>query len=433
MNFEPDNPPLDVAIVGAGIAGVIHLHYARQAGLNALVFEKGPAVGGLWRTLPAWQDIQISPADWALAGMPMDGPLQPQVLANIEAWVQRFALADGIRLDTPVEQARPVDGGWELQTPAGVVRARHLVAATGAHNRPVIPAVLREASEVQEWHSSTLRDPSLLRGRDVLVVGGGASAFDLLDLCLDHGARRVAWAYRGLKWFVPTRQPKHIAGSVRGFARLQASGLSPAEQSATLNADMRGRYAKFGIEALLPPQPFDVLKDQLIPGRPRMLAHFGDIRRLPGSVASIAGRTVTIDGSGPVEADVLLWGTGFEMDLHWIDVPALAAVHSSDALAARCGCIFRSLDAGNLVLPQTGLDGIGAAPWAYALLARTVMSHIRGTARLDLASVGHKVNHFDIVAHLAPRDPASFPPERWQAHYREIALGTPDDQPYPVP
>jgi hypothetical protein len=220
---------------------------------------------------------------------------------------------------------------------------------------------------------------------------------------------------------------------VRGFSRLQASGLSPAEQSAKLDADMRGRYTKFGIEALLPRQPFDVLKDQLIPGRPRMLAHFGDIRRLPGSVASIAGRTVNIAGSGPVEADVLLWGTGFEMDLRWIAVPALADMRSSDTLMARCGCIFRSLDAGNLYLPQTGLDGIGAAPWANALLARSVMSHIRGTARLDLAPVGHKVNHFDIVAHLAPRDPASFPPDAWQALYREIALGTPDDQPYPVP
>jgi hypothetical protein len=431
--------PLDVAIVGAGIAGIVHLHYARRAGLNARVFEKGPAVGGLWRTLPAWQDIQISPVDWALEGLPLAGPLQPQILANIEAWVRRFALADGIALDTPVERALPADGGWALHTPQGVVRARHLVAATGAHNRPVVPdsrAVERHAPSLQEFHSSALREPALLRGRDVLVVGGGASAFDLLDLCLEHGARRIAWAHRGLKWFVPTRQPKHIAGSVRGFARLQASGASAAEQSAAIGADMRGRYAKFGIEAIMPAWPFDVLHDQLIPGRPRMLAHFGDLQRLPGTVTAIDGRRVTVaDGQGRegVDVDLLLWGTGYAADLRWIAVPALAAVRSSDELAARCGCIFRSLDAENLYLPQTGLDGIGAAPWSYALLARTLMSHIRGTARLDRVPVGHKVNHFDIVEHLAPRDRASFPPETWRQLYRDIALLTPDDQPYPVP
>lgn len=424
--------PLDVAIVGGGIAGVIHLHYARRAGLHARVFEKGAGVGGLWRSLPAWQDIQISPADWALAGVPIDGALQPQVLANIEGWVRTFALADGIQLDSPV-RACPTDVGWELHTPHGLVRARHLVAATGAHNRPVIPDVRRDEPRVREWHSSALFDPTVLRDRDVLVVGGGASAFDLLDQCLEQRARHITWVHRGLKWFLPTTRPKHIAGSVRSFARLQHSGLSAAQQSASIDADMRARYAKFRLEALLPARPFDVLQDQLFPGRPRMLSQFAAIDRRQGSVSAISGRTVALSGGDSVEADVLLWGTGYEMDLGWIDVPALAALRTTNALVARCGCIFRSLDADNLYLPQSGLDGIGAAPWAYALLAQTTMSHIRGTARLDRVPVGHKVNHFDIVAHLAPRDPGSYPPQAWQARFRDIALQTPDDQPYPMP
>ena len=425
--------PLDVAIVGGGLCGVVHLHYARRAGLRARVFEKAPAVGGLWRTLPAWQDIQISPADWALAGVPLHGALQPQVLANIEAWVHTFGLADGIALNTPVHRASATLDGWQLETPAGTVHARHLVAGTGAHNRPLVPAVQRRAPTVQEWHASALHDPSVLRGRDVLVVGGGASAFDLLELSLAHGASRISWLYRGLKWFVPTGKPKHIAGSVRGFARLQASGLTAAEQSATINADMRARYAKFGIESIMPQQPFDVLKDQLIPGRPGMLAHIKSLHRLQGSVVAISGRTVTLSHGEELNTDVLLWGTGYEMDLAWIDQPALASVRSTAALVARCACIFRSLDAGNLYLPQAGLDGIGSAPWSYALIARTTASHISGKAQLDMAPLGHKVNHFDIVSHLAPRDPGSFEPGAWQQQFRRLALETPDEQAYPMP
>lgn len=431
MSLTP--PPLDVAIVGGGIAGVIHLHYARRAGLQAQVFEAGPGVGGLWRTLPAWQDIQIAPADWALAGVPVDGALQPQVLANIEGWVQTFGLADCIRLNTPVARARPTAEGWSLQLPDGVVHARHLVAATGAHNVPLVPPVLREGSTLQEWHSSALHDPTVLRGLTVVVVGGGASAFDLLDLCFEHGARHVVWVHRGVKWFVPTLKAKHIAGSVRGFARLQASGLTLDEQSASIDADMRGRFEKFGLQALMPSQPFDLKKDQLFPGRPRMLQGLGDIDRRPGSVASIHGSTLTLSGGDRVDADLLLWGTGYGVDLRWIDVPALAAVRTTQALADRCACIFRSIDAHNLYLPQTGLDGVGAAPWAYALMARTIMSHIRGTARLDLLPVGHRLNHFDMVTHLAPRDPGSFEPGAWECQYRELALNTPDDQPYPMP
>lgn len=68
------------------------------------------------------------------------------MLANIEAWVERFCLANAIHLNVPVQLAREVAAGWQLFTPHGVVHARHLVAATGAHNTPMIPTALRTAS-----------------------------------------------------------------------------------------------------------------------------------------------------------------------------------------------------------------------------------------------------------------------------------------------
>jgi cation diffusion facilitator CzcD-associated flavoprotein CzcO len=423
----------DVAIVGGGLAGVVSLAYARRAGLEAIVLEKQGRVGGLWRDLPAWQDIQISAADWTLGDLPLLGVTQPHILANIEAWVQHFGLADGIRLNAPVQRARADASGWEMETPQGIVRARHVVAATGAHNTPVIPPVARSNSDVREMHSSALVDPAVLVGRDVVVVGGGASAFDLLDLCLQHGARRIVWVYRGLHWFTPTRKPKHIAGSVRGFARMQASGMTAAEQSAAIGADLRSRYEKFGIAEIMPAHDFDVRHDQLIPGRPGMLEHMARIERHRGSVEGIDGRIVTLSDGHRVEADLLLWGTGYSVDLSYFESPGIASIRSLGALADRCGCIFRSLDAANLYFPSVGLDGIGAAPWAYSLLARSIMSHIAGTAQLDNQTLGYNVNHFDIVDYLAPRDRGSYPEPAWRAHYRDLALNTPDEQPYPIP
>ncbi|CAN5312222.1 hypothetical protein BH11PSE9_BH11PSE9_06750 [soil metagenome] len=426
----------DLAIVGGGLAGVVALAYARRAGLEAIVLERQARVGGLWRDLPAWQDIQISPADWTLGDLPLAGATQPHVLANIEAWVERFGLADGIELNAPVQQARASGSGWEVVTPRGMVRAKHLIAATGAHNTAFIPPVARSqstASTVSEFHSSALRDVALLTGRDVLVVGGGASAFDLLDLCFAHGARRVAWVYRGLRWFTPSRKPKHIAGSVRGFARMQASGMTAAAQSAAICADMRSRYEKFGISEIMPTHEFDVRHDQLVPGRHGMLENFASIERHRGTVASIEGRSVTLDNGCRFEADLLLWGTGYSVDLSYFESPEIASIRTLEALRARCGCIFRSLDAANLYFPSVGLDGIGSAPWAYSLLFRSIVSHIVGTAQLDNQPVGHNINHFDLVGHLAPRDAASYPPDSWRAYYRALALDTPDDQPYPIP
>jgi hypothetical protein len=428
----PADRTLDLAIIGAGIAGLIHLHYARQAGLDAVVLEAREGLGGLWRELPAWQDIQIRTADWAIGDLPLAGPLAPQVLDNIRSWADRFALHDGIRLHSPVRRARHDGDAWLLDTPQGPVRARHLVAASGGHNTPLLPPVQRSAGRVDEWHASALREPQALAGRDVLVVGGGASAFDLLDLCIEHGARRIEWVFRSTRWFMPSTRPKAIAGSVRPFAKLQAQGLGAAEQSALLGADIEARYAKFGLQAIQPSRSFDVLRDQLFPGRPRMIQHYGRIERHAGTVAAIDGGRVTLADGTRLQVDALLWGTGYGTDLRYFEHPVLAAIGSVDELCARCACIFRSIDAPDLYFPGVGLDGIGSAPWAYMLIARSIVSHIRGHARLDMVPIGHKVNHFDIVRHLAPRDPGSYPEGRGWDWYRAIALDTPDDQPYPL-
>lgn len=424
---------LDVAIIGGGLSGLIHLHYARRAGLDALVLERESGVGGLWRRLPAWQDLQVSPADFVVGDMALAGPKQPQVLAYVESWVERFALADAIRCNSPVHRSRHVGACWELDTPTGTVRARHLVSATGGHNKPMIPAVSRHDSTVPEFHSSELRDPATLKGRHVMVVGGGASAFDLLDLCLTQGARRIEWVYRGVRWFAPTRKPKELAGTVRPFARLQAEGLGVATQSAVVGADLVGRYARFGLQAIQPPRSLDLHRDALIPGRMRMLAGFDVLERYPGTtVESIAGGEVTLADGTRLAPDMLLWGTGYDTDLSFFEDERIASIRNVAELGAHCACMFRSLDAPDLYFPGVGLDGIGALSWAYALTARSIMSHIRGTARLDMAP-HPRLNHLEIACHLAERDPGSHGDKPAWDFYRELVLRTPDDEPYPLP
>lgn len=68
-------------------------------------------------------------------------------------------------------------------------------------------------------------------------------------------------------------------------------------------------------------------------------------------------------------------------------------------------------------------------PFGDLPLHGTTQPHILA----NIEVTGHKINPFDIVSHLAPRDPASFAPDAWQAQYREPALDTPDAQPYPIP
>jgi len=221
----PADPVFDVVIAGGGIGGVICLKYAKDAGLNAALLEKRERVGGLWRELPAWQDIQIRKEDWTLGDLPIAGEDQASILRNIESWVERFGLAPDIRLDSRVREARPQDGSWRVRTDRDEIRARYLVAATGGQNRPLVPHVERDGSSIQEFHSSALVDPRLLAGKRVAVLGGSASAYDLRELCFVHGARTVAWIHRPAKWMRPARQAKYCGTDMRRLGRYQMLAL----------------------------------------------------------------------------------------------------------------------------------------------------------------------------------------------------------------
>lgn len=208
--------------------------------------------------------------------------------------------------------------------------------------------------------------------------------------------------------------------------------MTVAQQNAMIGADLLARYEKFGIQSILPQTPLDVQKDQLIPGRARMLSRFGELERHPGGVETIEGRDLTLSDGTCLAVDVVLWATGYRTDLSYFEDPRLARIRTVGELASRCGCIFRSLDAPDLYFPGVGLDGIGSAPWAFMLMAQSVMSHICGKAQLDMEPVACRLNHFDIVRYLAERDPGSYAGERGWDFYRDLALGTPDHQPYPL-
>jgi cation diffusion facilitator CzcD-associated flavoprotein CzcO len=424
---------IDVAIVGGGPGGIIALYYARQAGLDAVLLERQDVVGGLWAQLPSWQDIQNREEDWTLGDISIAGVDQSSIVANIRQWVHKFDLAEHIRLNSPAISASPVSAGWDIQTPTGKLRAKALISATGVHNRAVIPDIRRSHPDVHEFHSSTLRNASVLSGKTIIVVGGGASAFDLIDLSLEHGAARIVWVHRSLKWMAPTRKPKKFASNVRELAKLHMLGETAEQISAGLDTDLRARYHKFGIERLLPGAPFDIERDQLIPGRWRLIANLGQIERHRDEVEAIAGRSIMLRSGMTVEADVVLWGTGYETDLAYLQAAGLNEITRPDQLARRCGSMVVSLDAPNLYFISVGLESTSATPWHYAHLARTIVSQICGTAALSQQPVLRHLNYFGVPTFLAPFDPASYPADGWRSEYLSLVTDFPNERPLPIP
>ena len=428
------NANVDLIIVGGGIGGVICLKYAKDAGLRTLLLERGDRIGGLWRDLPAWQDIQFRREDWTLGDIPLSGEDQRSILSNIEAWVERFQLSDLIRLKAPVICARPSAVGWSVTTDAGVYKSNSLIVATGGHNQPVVPRVERIDSSIAEYHSSALTDPEELRGRRVTVVGGGASAYDLLDLCFTHDARSVAWIYRSTKWMRPTRRPKYFGADLRRLARYQMLGLPEGVLNWLFKKDLRARYVRAGVAEIMPHGDFDIRRDQLIPGRSRMIQQFRRIDRHRAEVQSLRGTTIRLSSGEQIETDVLLWGTGYSAELGFLGLAALSESRRLSDISRRCYSAFLSIDAPNLFLLAPGvLETNTSTPWAYAHAAKSIMSHIAGRPVLGSPPRQTLTNHFDLVKMLARRDRKNYPFGLWYVKYLCLAICQPKARPMPIP
>src|SRR5215212_3903398 len=105
-----------VAVVGAGPAGLAALRALAAAGLDAVAFERGARVGGVWtledRHTASYSSLHLitSRARTEYAEHPMppgtpDYPSRDAVGRWLEDYVERFDLGDHIRLSSPVERA----------------------------------------------------------------------------------------------------------------------------------------------------------------------------------------------------------------------------------------------------------------------------------------------------------------------------------------
>lgn len=129
--------------------------------------------------------------------------------------------------------------------------------------------------------------------------------------------------------------------------------------------------------------------------------------------------------------DVLLWGTRYATHPSYFEETSTALIRNR-ALSARCGCLFRNWSRPTCI----------SRPWVLKASVlrrgplrslRSVMSHIRGMARLDMEQLGHITNHFDIAQYLSQRDSGTSTKDRGWDYFRHLALTTPDDRAYPIP
>jgi cation diffusion facilitator CzcD-associated flavoprotein CzcO len=287
---------VDVVVVGAGQAGLSAAHHLARVGFapgpGFVVLDADEQPGGAWQH--RWPALTLASTHRVhdLPGLPF--PVGPDDVPVAEAVPAYFAEYER-HFDLPV--LRPVrvravrrDGDrFRVETSAGDWSTRAVVNATGTWTRPFVPRYPGQDSfRGRQLHTVDYRSADEFAGRHVVVVGGGASATQLLG-----EISRVA----GTTWV--TRRPPVLRDGPFG----EAEGRRAVALVADAVREGRRPGSVVGVTGLLTSTPY--VRDALDRGVLHRLPMFDRIT--PDGVAWDEGRSL--------RADVLLWATGFRAAL----------------------------------------------------------------------------------------------------------------------
>ncbi len=321
---------LDVAVIGAGPAGLVLAKRLQETGATFAVFERNDGVGGIWDIdapgSPMYETAHFisSRTLSGFPGFPMpddypDYPNHRQLLAYIRSYAAAYDLERHVTFGMEVVSAvTDAEDVWTLTFADGTTRrARYLVAANG------VTWVPNEVSWPGEFtgevrHTVTYRSIEELRGKRVLVVGAGNSGVDIAcdaSFAADQAFLSVRRGYH----FVP----KHVMGQPTDVFAENGPRLPFKVEQKLFTGLLRlvnGDLRRYGLpkpdHGLLESHP--IMNTQIL----HHLSH-GDCIAKPDLARFDGDEVVFVDGSRE-QVDLVLTATGYHHDCPFLEPDVLA-------------------------------------------------------------------------------------------------------------
>ncbi|MGN6335714.1 flavin-containing monooxygenase, partial [Mycobacterium sp.] len=211
---------VNIAIIGAGIAGMSVALAAASEGVSYEIFDRNEEVGGTWLTT-TYPGIGV---DTPSAYYSLSWEVNPEWSSYYPqgAEYQRYlvALADKYKLRERTRFRTEVDALWwdaernkwqihsvDADGRRDVSYASVVVTAAGYLNRPRWPDVQgRETFAGTSIHSAQWDSALDLTGKKVAVIGAGCTAVQIVDACVDQVDHLTVFQ-RQPHWVAPRKRP----------------------------------------------------------------------------------------------------------------------------------------------------------------------------------------------------------------------------------
>jgi putative flavoprotein involved in K+ transport len=328
------------------------------------VLERGE-VANSWRH-ERWDSLRLLTPNWQsrVPGLRYEGPDPDGYMSvgEVTEFIGRFAAASRapVRTGTNVTSVRAAGDGYRVTTSGGELACRTVVIASGACNRPAVPALSDQVpSSVRQFTTFDYREPGQLPDGGVLVVGASATGVQLAaelqrsgrPVTLSVGEHtRLPRTYRGhdVLWWMDAAgvwdQRYDELEDLTRARRLPSPQLvgTPERSTLDLNAltdlgvQLVGRWAAvrdgralfsgglrnvFSLADLKAGRLLDTFDEwALTSGRD---GEFSAPERMEPTRVPASSRLQLDLTSGEIGS--IVWATGFRPDYGWLDVPVVDA------------------------------------------------------------------------------------------------------------
>jgi len=236
---------LRVAIVGSGFGGLGTAIRLKQEGIeDFLVFERADDLGGTWRdnSYPGCAcDVPSHLYSFSFApnpGWSRSFSPQPEIWTYLRRCTDRFGIGPHLRYGHEVQAARWDEAAkhWRLETSRGTWTADVLVSAAGPLHEPAVPSLPgMESFAGTAFHSARWDHEHDLTGRDVAVIGTGASAIQFVpEIAPKVGNLRLF--QRTAPWIIP-RGDRALSRAERALYRAMPLAQQVARASIFLTQE----------------------------------------------------------------------------------------------------------------------------------------------------------------------------------------------------
>jgi putative flavoprotein involved in K+ transport len=288
---------LDVAVIGAGQAGLAIGYFLARDGRHFAILEASGSIGSAWRN--RWDSLVLfTPRRYdSLPGLPFSGdpdgyPGRDEVIRHLELYASTFELP--VALNSPVRLVKPANGSFVLDLGTRTLDADQVVVATGPFQVPNVPAFAADlAPDVAQMHSTGYRRPSDVPQGTVVVVGGGNTGFQIAkELAATHTVHLAVGSRQ-------TPLPQRLLGRDL-FWWLTKTGLIKKTVNSRVGRRARDRDTLIGSSTRDAKRHSVAIEPRVVGG---------------------SDRTVTFADGGELDVDAVIWATGYRSDYSWIDVP----------------------------------------------------------------------------------------------------------------